>query len=345
MSVIVPIFLPYFGCHHRCTYCDQASITNAGEISIASRIEHSLAPYTNLKNRSVEVGLFGGNIFGVDYHTLMTLFSFFDPYRDIIEGFRVSTKPAPANMETVDLLKEKGVTVIELGIPTFNNAILHSLNRHHTVEDLQSTFSLLREKGFSVALQVMVGLPYETGNDIKNTIEHIIRLNPDYLRIYPLVIFRGTPLFSQYEERTFSPISFDEVLLRTSLIYLSALKQNIKVAKIGLTANEIIEEGIAGGYYHPAFGYLVKARVFYEALQSKLNALPHAKKVTILLNPKDIPHLLGYKRSHVRHLTQQGISMEWKEMSCREGTFFIEWEDAKIECTIFDALPILQGTD
>jgi len=306
------------------------------EISITSRIERALNPHRNTGKR-VEVGLFGGNIFGIDYPTLATLFSYFDNYRDTIQGFRISTKPVPVNMEIINLLKENGVTVIELGIPAFNNMILHNLNRHHTVEDLQSTFALLREKGFSVALQVMVGLPHETREDIKKTIEHIVDLKPSYLRIYPLVIFRDTPLFRQYETHSFSPVSFDEVLRRTSLIYLSALNHNIKVVKIGLTANEILEEKIAGGYYHPAFGYLVKSKVFYEALQSKLKKSGSPKQVRVLLNQKDIPHLVGYRRSHIHLFALQGTSIEWQTIDCNEGSFAITGGGSVIEGTIFDA--------
>jgi len=338
--MIVPIFFPYLGCHHRCTYCDQKSIIGFEKGSVFSYIAQTLDPYTNT-GKQIEVGLFGGNILGIEYKTLIELFSYFDPYEAIIQNFRISTKPVSVDTKTIHLLKERRVTIIELGIPIFNNTILRHLNRHHTVEDLFAAYAILKDNGFSVALQVMVGLPNETREDMERATKHIINLNPAYLRIYPLVIFRGTPLFSQYEEGTFSPVSFNEVLLRTSLLYLSALKHNIKVVKIGLTANEIIENNVAGGYYHPAFGYLVRAKVFYDALTLKLEQAGNPKRVTVLLNKKDIPHLVGYRRSHMHLLAQNGVSIEWQAIDCNEGTFIITVDGGVIEGTVFDGHPTL----
>jgi histone acetyltransferase (RNA polymerase elongator complex component) len=90
----------------------------------------------------------------------------------------------------------------------------------------------------------MVGLPDESFEDIKRTVENIINLNPHYIRIYPLVVLKETPLQRQYEERLFVPIPFEEAIQRTLFIYLNALQHGIKVVKIGLTDNEIIKDRI-----------------------------------------------------------------------------------------------------
>ena len=56
----------------------------------------------------VEIGLFGGNVFGLEAGNLRRLFTCFEPYRERITGFRISTKPIPLDDEIIEILKENG---------------------------------------------------------------------------------------------------------------------------------------------------------------------------------------------------------------------------------------------
>ena len=332
--MIIPIFLPHLGCHDRCIYCNQAYITDSKDNNIRSTIERTLGP---LRGR-FEVGLYGGNIFGVEPSILKKLFTYFEDYMDNIQGFRISTKPVPLRKETIEILKEHKVSTIELGIPTFNNEILHRLNRKHTGEDLFRAFYMLKDEGFYVALQVMVGLPDESFEDIKRTVENIIQLNPHYIRIYPLVVLKETPLQEMYEEGLFNPISFQDAVERALFIYLNSLQHGIKVVKIGLTDNEIIKDRVIAGHYHPAFGYVVRSEGFYLAVKAKIEAASIKGCVAVSLNNRDIPHLLGYRRSNIDRFKEQDLHVTWVKDDIKEGYFLIKQRDRAIEGNIFDAL-------
>ena len=130
--MILPVFLPHFGCNEKCIYCDQQFITDLRDTDLSAVIAKTLSAHEG----PYEVGLFGGNMFGIKPDQLRQLFSRFEEYRDRITNFRISTKPVPLNSEIIDILKANRVTVIELGIPTFNNKILSKLNRRHSAEDL-----------------------------------------------------------------------------------------------------------------------------------------------------------------------------------------------------------------
>jgi histone acetyltransferase (RNA polymerase elongator complex component) len=264
------------------------------------------------------------------------LFEYFEGYADRISNFRISTKPVPLNNEALQALKENKVTVIELGMPCFNDGILEKLNRGHTVDDFHKAFFLLKEKGFGVAVQVMVGLPGETIADVEKTTEEIIRLFPDYIRIYPLVVLKDTPLHQMHEKGGFAPIPFDEALDRAVYIYVNALKQGIKTVKMGLTESEAIRERIVAGHYHPAFGYLVKSRAFYLAVKSKAEAASMEGEVEVQLNNRDIPHLLGNKRSNLTGLEQGGIRVVWQKTGIEEGFFILRCGSKVCQGSIFD---------
>jgi histone acetyltransferase (RNA polymerase elongator complex component) len=331
--VIIPIFLPHLGCDRRCIYCDQGSITDVRTDDIPGLIGKMLAKITV----RAEVGLYGGNIFGIKPPDLRTLFEHFENYADRISNFRISTKPLPLNDGALRLLKEKKVTVIELGMPCFNDSILESLNRGYTVEDFHRAFHLLKEEGFGVAIQVMVGLPGETIADIKKTAEEIVRLSPDYIRIYPLVVLKDTPLHRMYERGAFVPMPFEDSVDRAAHIYINALNHGIKTVKIGLTESAAIRERIVAGHYHPAFGYLVKSRIFYLAVVKNLETASMGGEIELELNNRDIPHLLGHKRANVDKFEEKGIHIAWKNADLEQGSFGLTCGSRRSKGTIFDA--------
>jgi len=332
--MIVPIFLPHLGCQDRCIYCDQDAITDVNARDLKSRIEEIL---TSRKD-PFEVGLYGGNIFNIKPETLRRLFSYFDNHRAVIKNFRISTKPVPLDDEVIAILIENRVTTVELGIPSFNDHMLEFLNRKHTSADLNKAFKLLTGEGLQVALQVMVGLPHETMEDVRETVAKIISLKPFYIRIYPLAFINGTPLADMYKVQKFVPITFDEAIHRAMLIYLSALQHEIKTVKMGLTDNEVIKETIIGGYYHPAFGFLVKSEVFFHAVMAKIAETGFSGEVTVFLNNRDIPHLLGHKRINIVRLNEAGLSITWQVNDIPTGIFLLKSGGKEIEGAIFDAL-------
>jgi histone acetyltransferase (RNA polymerase elongator complex component) len=332
--MIVPVFLPHLGCTDRCIYCDQGCITDVHSHDLPSLIKKTLEK----AGGKYEVGLFGGNIFNIEPSVLKTLFQFFDSFSDNILNFRISTKPVPLKSETIRILKEKRVTVVELGMPVFNDTILKKLNRGHTVEDFYRAFHLLKNEGFHVALQVMAGLPDETMIDIKETAEHIIRLSPHYIRIYPLAVLKNTPLHRMYENGLFAPIQFEEAIERAIYIYLHALKQGIKTVKMGLTDNEIIKDSVVAGQFHPAFGYMVKSQAFYLAIKAKIDIASIKGDITVRLNSADIPHLVGHKRKNIERFKEQGICVTWEKQDIEQGNFTLCSSQTIINGNIFDAL-------
>ncbi len=245
----------------------------------------------------------------------------------------------PLNNEINDILRANGVSVIELGIPTFNDRILVKLNRRHSVMDLIRAFETLTGEGFHIALQFMTGLPDETMADIETMVEHMVTLKPYYIRIYPLVVFAGTPLGSMYTKGFFTPPSFEIVLDRAVYVYLNALKRDIPVVKIGLTDNEVVKENILAGQYHPAYGFMVRSRAFYLAVMAKLCLLPAAgKQITVCLNNRDIPHLLGHKRMNIARLAEEGISVRWETMEIDTHNFILRCGTQSVNGTLLDAL-------
>ncbi len=337
--MILPVFLPHLGCGQRCIYCNQDHITNRAQ---RGGIEPYLASLFGPVDTPVEIALYGGNVLGLDAPQLERLFVHFEPYREKIESIRLSARPGRLAGQISGILREHGVRTIELGSPTFNDRILGLLQRGHTKEDLISTYRFLRDEGFQVGLQVMVGLPEERPDDLRETVLSVTSLAPSFIRIYPLVVIEDTPLFQLYQEGRFLPDPLETAVAKAAYIYVNAWKQGIRTIKMGLTENEVLKEKVASGPYHPAFGYLVKSEAFYLAIVRKSEKAGFSGSVRVLLHPSDAAHLFGNKRTNVSRLKDRGIFPDWAE----DGTmsrdhFMIEAHGRRASGSIADALAML----
>ncbi len=333
--MIVPIFLPHLGCGQRCAYCNQETIVGSIQGALTgARIAASLAAIDG----PVEAALYGGNILGLEPEGLAGLLRLFEPYREKISHLRISAKPGPVNQEVIGILKEHRVRVIELGIPTTNNRILSLLGRGHTAGDFFDAFRFLKDEGFEVGMQVMVGLPKEKAADLRETVSAIIACAPRFIRIYPLVVIRDTPLFDSFRAGEYAPDSMEEAVAKACFVYASAWKHGIRTIKMGLTENEVLREKIAAGPFHPAFGYLVKSEAFRLAVMRVCEASAVRGEVAVSVNEGDIPHLIGFKRANISSFRKKGISITWAvDARMDKGYFTIDGRGRKASGSLADA--------
>ena len=339
--MIFPIFLPHLGCGRRCTYCNQHVITSrqAGDLA------RSLPADMSLLQSGSEVALYGGNPLGLPADELAALLSLLAPWKDKIRNVRISAKPGKIMPEMLEVLKAHHVTVVELGIPSFNDRILRELGRGHTVEDFRTAYGLLTEEGFTVGIQVMVGLPGEKTADLQETAEHIKNLRPSFLRIYPLVVLKGTDLERLHREKGFFPVTLEEAVDRTLFLYLNALNQGVPVIKMGLTENDMVQESVVAGPYHPAFGALVKARAFYLSLIGLCHRFSLTGDVIVMVNDHDIPNLVGHRRSNLRNLKEEGILLRWEKADVEVGSFVVKSGSIEARGNVNDALATIPFSD
>ncbi len=336
--MILPVFLPHMGCGQRCTYCNQNIITDETH---AVALDDRLASLFKPLRTPVEVAFYGGNPLGLAPVALERLLATLIPYRGNITGVRMSAKPGRLSARTVGILKHYGVTTIELGIPCFNDRILAGLNRGHTTADLFDTYRQLKDEGFELGLQVMVGLPGETYEDLDRTAASVVALAPAFIRIYPLCVIEDTPLFASFRNGDFLPDSLEAAVTKAAYLYVRALDKGIRTIKMGLTDNEVLKHKAAAGPYHPAFGYLVKSEAFYLAVLKACTDNALSGEVQVLLNQRDIPHLVGLKRLNIQRLKGKGIEPVWSAVEAPAGCFVVTAGGKKASGSLRDALAMI----
>jgi elongator complex protein 3 len=130
-------------------------------------------------------------------------------------GFTVETKPDYCKSRHIDIMLELGVTRIELGVQTLDNAMYKMVNRGHTLADVFDAFQVAKESGYKIVAHMMPGLPGSTVDkdlqDFKTLFEDP-RLMPDMLKIYPTLVLKNTGLYRLYQKGSYSSFSDEEFI-------------------------------------------------------------------------------------------------------------------------------------
>lgn len=311
---IIPIFVPHLGCPHACIFCNQRKISgeqkNVRADDVRKTIEYYLDNFAD-DNKLVEVAFFGGSFTAIDIDLQKELLEAANEYiqKGLVNGIRISTRPDAINKEILKMLKKYNVKTIELGVQSANNYILQKAERGHTFEDVKKASKLINRYGFILGHQMMVGLPESTTLDETNTAKALIKLKPKIVRIYPVLVIKGTKLEEEYNNGNYEPLSVVQAVERSKEVAHLFNKKKIKVIRIGLqNTDEICEPGsktsqVVAGPYHPAFRQLVEAGMWYDVIVSKIKKLgTKVKQVQIRANPEDINNIIGHKKENIEKL-------------------------------------------
>ncbi len=153
---------------------------------------------------------------------------------DRIVALAVATRPDCICEDVVKLLKsysKKYYVWVELGLQTSNDYTGDLINRCYSSEQFSSAVKLLNGYGIDVVTHIMIGLPNETRNDLKNTVSFINQHNIQGLKIHSCYVIKGTKLADMYTNKEYVPITLDEYLEEASYV-LTHISPNIIIHRI-----------------------------------------------------------------------------------------------------------------
>jgi len=154
----------------------------------------------------------------------------------------------------------------------------------------------------------MPGLPGDTIDSFINTTDIALSLKPDYMRIYPTIVLRGTALEHMYHEGLYQPWNLSEALLAVRAAVKKTENSHTKIIKIGLHSDlNISKEDVISGPWHQNFGELIKGILLLE------KCLSHVKQAKILyISPFDASLLLGNQK-YVLDFCKNKLSLKLPE--------------------------------
>ncbi len=317
---ILPLFIPHQGCPFACIYCNQYSITKSKDES-KEHFKSLIADFC-AKNETIdkEIAFFGGTFTALSREQQEEYFSLIQPYRQLIRGIRISTRPDTINPDILNYLKSWGVTTIELGIQSFDDAVLKASHRGYVVASAIESCSMVIEAGFDLVIQLMPGLPEDTIKSYSATLDVAIGLQPQGIRLYPTVVLKGTILADWFTAGKYHPLSLAEAVNWLKISHSKCNKANIRIIKTGLHSDINLPDIVAGPY-HPTLGELVQIELLFDELVSKWQP-----DKTLLIPARRISLFLGHNRLLIKKLKEKllldkiAVSVN-KEKNEREFSF------------------------
>ncbi|SHJ50967.1 coproporphyrinogen dehydrogenase HemZ [Paramaledivibacter caminithermalis] len=228
---LVSLYISIPFCPTRCVYCSFPSnpIKEGNKIvedyldALYKEIEKTsgLLKETNKKLESVYIG--GGTpttLSSLQLDNLINhLLKAFDVSR--LKEFTVEAgRPDTIDIEKLRTLKKNGVDRISINPQTMNVQTLKLIGRKHTPEEIENAFYLAKEVGFKVInMDIIIGLPNEGIEELKNTLEIIKKLSPENLTVHTLAIKKSSKLKEAVDEFEMTKEALAKEMLNLSRNY------------------------------------------------------------------------------------------------------------------------------
>ena len=306
--LIIPVFIMNRGCPHRCIFCNQKISAGNYPLELTKNIfkaeVESYLKWNKDKKRVAEIAFYGGNFTGLDPAYQKELLSWANSYirAGFVNSVRVSTRPDYITVDKLTLLKENGVTTVEIGAQSFVDEVLKFSHRGHNAAVISDAMMLLKDYDFQTSLHLMAGLPKDTKEGFIYSLDKTIDLKPDMVRIHPVIVFTGTALAEEFRLGKYKPLKLPEAIDLCCEAWEKISAAGIRIIRIGLHMNKEMEDdnSVLAGPIHPSLGSLVLSSVFYKHTANLLETIPtDTKELRFNLSSQDISNFRGLNNANI----------------------------------------------
>ena len=197
------IHIPF--CKKKCYYCDFVSYANKQEKvkeyinCITKEIDSYLYELENYNVTTIYIG--GGTPSFIDSIYIVNLLN---KLRDKLKNndtkwsnieITIEVNPGTVNLEKLKQYKEAGANRVSIGLQSSNDKLLKQLGRIHNYQEFLNTYQTARQVGFeNINVDLMLGLPNQSIQDLRETIENVVKLTPEHISVYSLILEENTKM-------------------------------------------------------------------------------------------------------------------------------------------------------
>lgn len=202
------IHIPF--CIKKCEYCDFVSYCNKKEYvpQYINALKKEIKNNINKEYKITTIYIGGGTPSSIEENYIADIIETIklnmnDEDLKNFENIEVTIEvnPGTVNKEKLQVYKKIGINRLSIGLQETHNELLKSIGRIHKYEEFIKTYNLARKIGFNnINVDLMIALPNQTIQDIKENLEKITKLNPEHISVYSLILEEGTPLYNKYNE-------------------------------------------------------------------------------------------------------------------------------------------------
>ena len=317
--VNIPIFIPHMGCPNNCVFCNQHTISGHGEFELerAEReIDEALA--TISEDAPTEIAFFGGSFTGIDRELMVSLLELAESYvkKGRVECIRLSTRPDYIDSEILGILSRYSVRTVELGLQSLDERVLIASRRGHSVECAERACRQIKEAGFELIGQMMIGLPCSTPESERMTAERICALGADGARVYPTVVFAETELAEMMASGRYTPLALEDAVKRTAGVLDIFDRAGVPCIRVGLCASENLSDAskAIAGANHAAIGELAMNELYLTRICRELDGLgAKGGGLTVFVSRGSTSKAVGQKRRNIIKICKK-YELEWAKV-------------------------------
>ncbi len=209
------IHIPF--CKRKCKYCDFISFEN--QKCVKDYIDRLLWDIDNIKDvliknnigvlpndLEVDTIYFGGGTPSlIDSKYILNILSKLKKKFNIESDAEITIEvnPGTADLEKLKSYYDSGINRLSIGCQETHDRILRTIGRIHTYNDFLKTYKTARKIGFrNINVDLMLALPGQTINDLKESLNSIVSLKPEHISVYSLILEDETPLKKEIEDGT-----------------------------------------------------------------------------------------------------------------------------------------------
>jgi radical SAM enzyme (TIGR01210 family) len=312
---IIPIFVPHEGCPHECVFCNQNIITGSSNNVNAEFVSKTVNDYLSTINKRkendstiIEISFFGGTFTAIPMEKQNELLKEAKKFKDLgkIKFIRLSTRPDYIDDDILSNLKKHSVDIIELGVQSLDEDVLFMSGRGHSAQDVIDASKLIKQYGFTLGHQFMLGLPGDNFKKDIETVKKAIQLAPDLCRIYPALIVKNTQMEKMYEDGQYNPYTLEEAVDICKTIYSMLINNHIEVIRVGLQPTEEIntDAEVVDGPFHPSFRELVEGSFYNDMIYDKIKAC-NGKIINLYINNRDISKIYTNRKKYFNEMVSK----------------------------------------
>lgn len=201
------IHIPF--CMQKCLYCDFVSYINKSECvkEYINCMIKEIQSYDFKKYNITTIYIGGGTPSFIESDYIKEIINVIqnkleknDTRWEDIE-ITIEANPGTVTLEKLNDYKTAGINRISLGLQATQDRLLKQIGRIHNYKDFLEAYELLKRVGFNnINVDLMIGLPNQSIKDLKESLEKIIKLDPNHISVYSLIIEDGTPISKLLDE-------------------------------------------------------------------------------------------------------------------------------------------------
>lgn len=208
-EVGIYVHIPF--CKKKCYYCDFLSFSNC-EQKVEEYVQAMLEEIERGSNKNIIISTIyigGGTPSIIKSQYIEIIIKQIRKSYIVANNAEITIEinPGTVNEEKIKKYKEIGINRISIGLQSTNNKILKEIGRIHDYERFLETYIIVKKLGIkNVNIDLMLALPNQSIEELKESIEKVIVLNPEHISIYSLILEEGTKLEKQIlESEVFLP--------------------------------------------------------------------------------------------------------------------------------------------